>query len=134
MRKDGPVTIKQEADQWVQENLVSINGIIKIELISGCKTDQEAEGLSEQLAGLQSLQLEEEHYEQAALANFKLLRRGITVPLSDLLIVVSASAFGETLVHADVHFESINKVLPLKLLSKLKQIEVWKKDKARRTR
>jgi len=46
---------------------------------------------------------------------FKLRRKGVTVPLTDLIIAAHAAYFGLTVVTADPHFRLIEKEVKLAL-------------------
>ncbi len=126
--KKGPQIIKDEVIQWLSEDLVSTNGMVKFELISGCKTEQELKYITEVLGGVKCLPIEQKHFEKAAMWNNKLLRQGMTVPVGDVLIATTAMLFNQTVVHIDAHFEMIAKVVPIKLISRIDAMKAWKAE------
>lgn len=126
LRKDGPKAIQERITRLVSNNEATITGVIKIELLSGCRTEQEAKKLSERLKGIASISLREEDFEQAAEAAFRLRRSGETTPVPDLLIALAASVSGNTLVHADSDFERIATVLPFQRMNLVEEVDEWR--------
>ncbi len=125
LRKDGPPSIQEEVRKWIRDNVVSTNGVVQIELMGGCRTDEELTALQESLSGLHSITIAEEHFADAGLTHFKLRRQGITVAVTDLLIATSARSADHTLVHADSDFEAIRSVFPVTTISKVEEIKAW---------
>jgi len=126
LRKDGSRPIQKRITMWVSNNEAVITGVIKIELLSGCRTEQEARKLAERLKGILSIPLSEQDFEQAAVAAFKLRKSGKTTPVPDLLIALAASISGNILVHADSDFERIASVLPLRTMNLVSEVEKWR--------
>ncbi len=58
LRKDGPPSIQEQIRKWVRENVASTNGVVRIELMGGCRTDEELSALQERLSGLQSITID----------------------------------------------------------------------------
>ena len=125
LRKDGPPSIQEEIRKWIKDNVVSTNGIVRIELMGGCRTDEQLTALQERLRGLYSITIAEEHFAEAGVMHFKLRRQGITVAVTDLLIAASARSADHTLVHADSDFETIRSVFPMTTINKVQEINTW---------
>ena len=125
LRKDGPPAMQQEIRNWIRDNAVSTNGIVRIELMGGCRTESELTSLQERLSGLQSIAITEGHFADAGITHFKLRRQWITVAVTDLLIATSARSADHTLVHADSDFDAICSIYPMNTISKVDEIKAW---------
>ena len=111
---------------WILENVASTNGIVRIELMGGCRSDEELNALQERLSGLESITITEEHFADAGMKHFRLRRQGITVAVTDLLIATSAQLADHTLVHAYSDFEAIRSVFPMSTINKVEEIKAWR--------
>ena len=78
---------------------------MKLELLSGTRTDKEFQRLQDRLDALETIETDELLWQDACKLGFKLRRKGITVPHTDILIGTCALKTGATLVHADAHFD-----------------------------
>jgi len=98
---------------------VAITGIIRLELLSGARSDQEWLLVSRVLSGLHLLPVEERIWEQEAQMAYRLRRIGVTVPSTDLLIAAVAEEAGAVVLHRDRHFDLIAAHLPVTVESHL---------------
>ena len=81
--------------------------VVVAELLTGCRTPADYRKTQLALGGLEWLPLTEECWARAAALGFNLRRAGITVPLTDRLLVATARVHGADLLHCDAHFELI---------------------------
>lgn len=107
---------------WLREALlretVVITPPVKTEILLGARDERQFAELSEMLNALLLLKSENAVWERAAFLGFRLRRRGLVIPLVDLLIASWALHHSCTLVHRDRHFALLAKETPeLKLLS-----------------
>lgn len=81
--------------------------VIAAELLTGCRTASEYREMPLMLAGLAWLPVTGECWTRAVALGFNLRRAGITVPLTDRLVVVTARVYGADLLHRDAHFDLV---------------------------
>ena len=126
LRRDGPAEIQKRIVQWISDNVAIITGVVKIELLSGCKTKGEADLLLDRLKGIMSVGLSENDYDEAAQFAFQLRKAGSTTPVPDLLIAFAAAKSSSTLVHADSDFKRIAPVLNVETIDLLDEVNQWR--------
>ncbi|WP_447974106.1 type II toxin-antitoxin system VapC family toxin [Nitrospira sp. Kam-Ns4a] len=114
--KSGYRRIKAELADLLEADLVATAGPIMLELIQGCRSDGEREGLIERLKALHWLPVEERHWIAAGKLAMTLRRNGVTVSAIDALIATLAEAYGCALLQRDRDFEQIASRTGLRLL------------------
>lgn len=102
-------------DGLIDDGRVSINGIVLAELLTGARTPAELERLKLALAGLRFVPNDRASFESAGRKGFVLKRKGVSVPLSDLVIAADCIEHGLVLLEADKHYEAIAAHLPLEI-------------------
>jgi predicted nucleic acid-binding protein len=105
LRKDPVPHIRNRIDALLKEDVVVTTGIIKLEILSGAKTEKEYNRLKSRLDALETVDTDEIVWQKACEHGFMLRRRGITKPSTDILIGTCALNVGAILVHADTHFD-----------------------------
>jgi predicted nucleic acid-binding protein len=98
---------KQEIDALIDADRLVLVGVVLAELIQGCRTAREADMIVSNLAGLRFLDTSFSSWRQAGELSFSLRRKGITLPLSDLVIAVLAIEHHCQVYSLDPHFEHI---------------------------
>jgi predicted nucleic acid-binding protein len=101
-------------DSLIDENRVHINGIILAELLTGARSPAELDRLSSALAGLKFVPSDRASFQSAGRSGFALKRKGISVPLSDVIIASDCIDHSLVLIESDRHFVTIAAHLPLK--------------------
>lgn len=99
----------------IDEDRIYYNGIIMSELLIGASNTKEFSFLQSNFEGFKHLDTDKSIFEKAAHFGFQLRRKGITVPLTDLIISAHAIKHSLILVTSDPHFKLIHKQLKLKL-------------------
>lgn len=117
LRKKYIPKIKSRVKKLLGEDKVVINPIIKLELLLGTKTNKEFSHLKLRLDALPEIALSQEIWEETQKIAFELRRKGLGIPLIDIIILSCAKSSNATLVHRDRHFELAGKFLDLKLES-----------------
>ena len=107
LRKDFIPKIKDRIDLLLKDNLVLTTGIIRLELLGGTTTESEYERLRSRLMVLDSIESDESLWDMASDLAFKLRRKGVTIPYTDILIAAFALSAGCVILHADNHFDVI---------------------------
>jgi predicted nucleic acid-binding protein len=101
-------------DALIDENRVHINGIVLAELLTGARSSAEIDRLSLALAGLKYVPSDRASSESAGRSGFALKKKGLSVPLSDIIIATDCLDHGLVLVESDKHYSAIAAHLPLK--------------------
>lgn len=101
-------------DGLIDDGLVYINGIVLVELLTGSRTPAELERLKLALAGLNYVPGDRESLGAAGRNGFALKRKGLSVPMSDLIIATDCIENDLVLIDSDGHYEAIASHLPLK--------------------
>ena len=113
--KDSFKELNDFIDHLIDNDEVYINGIIQTELLVGTKNRKEYDLLKNNLECFHWVNMDEQTFEKTSLAGFQLRRKGITVPLSDLIIAAHCSQHGFTLIEKDKHFHKIKEVLNISI-------------------
>lgn len=114
LKSEGIPEIRDRIDQIISDEEILTTGIIKLELLSGAKTEKEFDRLKKNLDALDMVETDDRLWESAYKLVFKLRRQGITVPHTDILIAACGFAAKATIVHADAHFDMIGSKSNLK--------------------
>lgn len=117
LRKQFNPFIKERINQLLKDCIVLVNGMIKLELLGGVKTDKEFRRLKSRLNALEEIEIDTTVWEIAYQIAFGLRQRGVTVPYTDILIAASAIKGKAVLVHADKHFDMITRYTDLEVES-----------------
>ena len=91
----------------IENEQASICGVIAYELIQGARSDDEALHLSGVLLALHYIEMTSDLWIKAGHLSAGLRRKGITLPMSDLLIGAIAIEHGIEILTLDEHFANI---------------------------
>ena len=106
-RKAGNAELKAFLISSIRQGTAATAPMIILELLQGCRTEEERDGLRDKLESIIVLGIGSPEWEQAYQLGSTLRREGLTVPTADLLIAAIAIENRCILVHMDRHFESI---------------------------
>lgn len=98
---------KREIDGLIDSDRLVLVGVVLAELIQGCRTVSEAETTASRLAGLRFIETTFSTWRRAGDVSFGLRRKGITLPLSDLVIAALALEHRLDVYTIDPHFEQV---------------------------
>lgn len=129
LRKQFIPELKYRIDNLLKEDLIIITGIVRLELLSGTKTKAEFQRLKMRLDALETVESDKSLWQDACELGFKLRRRGITVPHTDILIGACALKTKSTILHADAHFDIMTKFTNLKVESFVKAAKAFQNPK-----
>lgn len=107
LRKQFQPAVKERIESILLESDVAINGIIKLEVLGGAKSEKEYNRLKSRLDYLYYIESSKNLWDFSSNLAFRLRRKGITIPFTDIFIAASAISVHAALVHADSHFETI---------------------------
>jgi predicted nucleic acid-binding protein len=112
--REGGSDLGDLIDELIDEGRVHINGVVLAELLTGARTRAELERLAAALAGLRFVPSDRPSFESAGRNGYALKRKGVSVPLSDILIATDCVDHGLVLIEADRHYAAIASHLPLR--------------------
>jgi predicted nucleic acid-binding protein len=98
---------KRELDRLLDADGVALVGVVLAELIQGCRTAREAEVIASRLTALPFLETTFAVWRRAGELSFGLRRRGVTLPLSDLVVAAAAMEHRCRVYTLDPHFELV---------------------------
>lgn len=126
LRRNGPQSVRSRVDQLIAENQTCMNGIVRAELLQGCSNDEE---YKKTLLNLEALHfLDSSNWTRVGEVAYRLRKRGIAVPLTDIIIAVDAETAKCVLLHADAHFDVISRVIGLHVESMLVHVSKWRSE------
>jgi predicted nucleic acid-binding protein len=100
-------------DPLLRDDRAAVSGPIVAEVTSGVRTPGAFRQLRARLGALTTLEPPPDLWDQVAMARFSLARQGTQAHLVDLLIALTASTAGHTLLTRDRDFTAIARVVPL---------------------
>lgn len=104
-RLDSPE--KLVLDRLIDADEVALVGVVLAELLQGCRTSTERATLSESLLALFYFEVTQTTWLRTGDLSAQLLRKGVTLPLSDLLIATLAIEHDCRVYSLDTHFKKI---------------------------
>ncbi|MCH7496126.1 MAG: PIN domain-containing protein [Candidatus Marinimicrobia bacterium] len=105
--------LAKEVDLLIGERRAAIVPIINLEVLSGASTTQDFFNLKRSFHGLTWFMFDDKIWDISAKWAFELKRTGISVPIADILIAVTAYKNGALVLHADKHFDFISSKYPV---------------------
>ncbi|HLP45640.1 MAG TPA: PIN domain-containing protein [Candidatus Kapabacteria bacterium] len=105
--------------ELLERDVVFMNGIIQTELLKGAKSEKNYFTLKNIFNGLHFLEIDRNLFDSISEGAFLLRKKGITVPLSDLIIAIQCVENNLILLEADRHFGYIKEHFNLKLQSRM---------------
>jgi len=117
LRKNFQENAKTRIDELLRYHLVFTTDMIKLELLSGTKTEKEFDRLAMRLGGLIDIEADHPIWLRAFKLGFDLRRKGLTIPHTDILIAACALQKDAIVLHADAHFDLISEKMPLRVES-----------------
>ncbi len=104
-RPDSPE--KAALDLLIDADEVVLVGVVLAELLQGCRTPSERDSLSDAFLALPYYEVSRSTWLQVDDLSAPLLRRGVTLPLSDLIIAALAIERDCRVYSLDAHFKKI---------------------------
>jgi len=105
LRKDFIPEVRDRIDHLLSHDVAITTGIIKLEIISGARTQKEFQRLKSRFNALDDIKTDDSIWQKAWELGFALRRKGITVPHTDILIAACCLHSGSVILHADAHFD-----------------------------
>lgn len=98
---------KNALDLLIDADEVALVGVVLAELLQGCRTPSERDDLSYALLALPYYEVTQSTWLQTGHLSAALLRKGVTLPLSDLIIASLAIERDCRIYSLDTHFKKI---------------------------
>lgn len=114
-RADGDPKYRTFVSQLLDDNEAALCGVVFAELLKGARTEKEYRELEDRLGTLTYFETSESLWKKVGRTASLLLRKGIQVPTTDLLIATIATENKAPLLQKDRHFHLIQKQLNLEL-------------------
>lgn len=125
-RPEGIEGLKNIVKEAISSDLVAVNGVIIVEVLSGISKEAQFRQVGSDFKGFHYLSLSEEDFFEASSLGSSLRKKGVTVPPTDLVIAASAMKAGNTLYHLDSHFDLIAEHTSLKVGNLIKHTKQTK--------
>lgn len=100
-------TEKQALDALIDADEVSMAGVVLAELLQGCRTRKDRDEINDAMLSLPYLEMTRDIWILAGDISSSLLRRGITLPVPDLIVAAIALKNQCRLYSLDGHFQKI---------------------------
>lgn len=97
----------REVTQLIDRNLAAITGVVIAELLQGLKTETETKWLERLLHSIHSLKTAEIDWIKAGQLSQQWRTKGVTLPLTDILIATIAQRHAVSLLSIDKHFQHL---------------------------
>ena len=97
-------------EERIMEDCLFMTGPIVSELLQGVKTEQEYEKLKNSIDAIPYLEITLEYWKEEGNISNKLRRKGITIPLTDIIISAVAISNNAKVYSLDKHFKEIPRV------------------------
>ncbi|HET9869797.1 MAG TPA: PIN domain-containing protein [bacterium] len=104
-KPEGPTG--EQIIKHLKKGTVSTCGVVVFEVLQGAADPAEFAFLEENLKGLHFLEADAASYFEAGRTSYGLRKRGVTLPLSDILIATLAISNRQVLWTKDQHFKKI---------------------------
>jgi predicted nucleic acid-binding protein len=98
---------KRIIEELIDQDNAAIVGVVLAELLQGCRSQEEREELKDALLALPYLGVSQATWIAAGEISSNLLRKGITLPLTDVVLATAAIEHRCSVYSLDAHFQKI---------------------------
>ncbi len=117
LRSDGQQELKTAVKNALIEGGVLSCSVVRTEILVGSRDEKSFAKLLEHFKAVPDIPIDGVVWEGAARLGYTLRKKGITIPLPDLLIAEAAMQREAVLWHVDNHFEDICTIAPFRTRS-----------------
>jgi tRNA(fMet)-specific endonuclease VapC len=100
-------TVSSHLKSLLRSGQVAMIGMILAEILQGIKSDKEILLVKNNLESLPFVEINKKVWQQSGEVSAALRRKGVTIPLSDIIIACTATAENFEIYTLDPHFEKI---------------------------
>ena len=115
-RINGNTGVREDISRLLDENAILLCGMVFAELLKGARSEKEYRELEDRLSTLPYLETPETVWKKIGRLASNLLRKGVQVPTTYLLIATIAIENRVPLMHQDKHFSILAKHTDLKVI------------------
>ena len=112
----GVASVKELLTKLIGRDRVFTAGPVLFELLQGIKSPEERGQVKEALLAMNFLDITPEDWEGAALVSRELRSKGVTIPMTGLLLAQLAKAHDLEIISLDPHFDQVPGVAHRKLM------------------
>ncbi len=105
--RDEKSSVSIHLKNLLRSGQVAMVGMILAEILQGVKTPRQANLVNSSLDSLPFIEIDRKVWQQAGEISAALRRKGITIPLSDIIIAAAAITEGHEIFTTDPHFEKL---------------------------
>jgi len=105
LRPKGSRPAQNLVGELLEHDRAATAGIILAELLQGARNEGEYQNLSRELGSLHYLPFADEDWRSISQLGYRLIRAGLKIPITDIIIAHLAIKHRCLLLHADRHFE-----------------------------
>lgn len=105
--RGGDEPVRSALRRLIRTQQTALVGMVLAELLQGCRTSKEADTILANLAGLGFLETTFATWKRAGELSASLRRKGLTIPLSDLVIAAVAMEHQCQVYTLDPHFKQV---------------------------
>ncbi|HEC98694.1 MAG TPA: PIN domain nuclease [Nitrospirae bacterium] len=109
-------SVRDRLSTLVLKNCAYTTDIIIMEILRGAKSEKEYKMLYNDFLALPELSINKEVWELSWRNAYKLRKKGLNIPMADVIIASTAAHYDCTLIHSDRHFPLTEKHLNLKTI------------------
>ncbi len=109
-------SLKDRITTLVLQNCAYTSEIIVMEILRGAKSEKEYRMLYDDFTALPFLSIDRDVWELSWKNAYKLKKKGVTIPLADIIIASTALHYDCILMHSDKHFDLVCRPLKLRTL------------------
>jgi len=106
-KRTGQEKLKTFLKEAIEKDRIATTPLIVLELLQGCRTQEEFDTLKTRLESLENCSMENLTWEKVYSFAFSLKRKGLTIPTLDILLAFVAIEKEYILLHHDHHFRVI---------------------------
>ena len=111
LRRDGDSKVRTVVGNLLESGDAAVCDLIAVELLNGARGKRERAALEELLESVRILSIDAEVWNRARALAAACREDGTTVPTTDIVIFACGSRWNTGVVHADRHFEMLQKVV-----------------------
>jgi predicted nucleic acid-binding protein len=109
LRPKGSPQAQRLVGELLEHDRAATAGMILAELLQGARNEGEYQDLSSELGSLHYLPFADEDWRPISQLGYRLIRAGLKIPITDIIIAHLAIKHRCMLLHADRHFELMAK-------------------------
>lgn len=99
--------IGNRLETCIMENSVWVSGIVILELVQGVRSEAEKTKIVETLSSLKYAEMTKSLWQKSGELSSGLRKKGLTIPLSDIMLAAISTEYNLQIFTIDKHFEDI---------------------------